>query len=110
MPLDDKTGDKHGQLDIIWGGEDDNFDPISQVRNFTASMELKNDLKDQKLHGSQSVKEIVPSRQFASQEIQALASFSGFDVAAMFGALDNAVDVNDEEEAFRLVCVLRKAE
>mmetsp|Transcript_14648 Transcript_14648/g.17657 ORF Transcript_14648/g.17657 Transcript_14648/m.17657 type:complete len:80 (+) Transcript_14648:104-343(+) len=58
----------------------------------------------------QSVKQVVPMRLFTSQEIDALARCSGFEVAAMYGALCEEVEVNDDNEAFRLVCVLRKAE
>lgn len=104
VPLEDDAGDAYGELQIIWGDENDTFDPITQVRQFSVSMEIKSDLP---VSGLKSVNEIVPIRLFTSQEICALATFCDFEVVAMFGALDEEVSVNDEE-AFRLVCVLRK--
>ena len=104
VPLEDDAGDAYGELQIVWGDENDTFDPITQVRQFSVSMEIKS---DQPVGGLESVNEIVPIRLFTSQEICALATSCDFEVAAMFGALDNEVSVHDDE-AFRLVCVLRK--
>jgi SAM-dependent methyltransferase len=104
VPLEDDAGDAYGELQIVWGDENDTFDPISQVRQFSVSMEIKSDLP---VSGLKSVHEIVPIRLFTSQEICAFATFCDFEVVAMFGALDEEVNV-DDEEAFRLVCVLRK--
>jgi SAM-dependent methyltransferase len=109
VPLEDENGDAYGELAIVWGDEDDTFDPITQVRQFSVSMDLSTTDESMVLDGSmQSVKEVVPMRQFTAQEISALATCCGFEVAAMFGALDEEVSVNDDDEAFRLVCVLRK--
>jgi hypothetical protein len=47
-------------------------------------------------------------RLYTAQEIDALARCAGFEVVAMYGALDAEVNVNDEDLAFRLVSVLRK--
>ena len=48
-------------------------------------------------------------RLFTFQEIDALGRVSGFDVVQLYGALSNDfIDVNNEDEAFRLICVLRK--
>jgi SAM-dependent methyltransferase len=107
VPLEDEDGTTSGELKIVWGDDYDDFDPIRQVRQFTVSMELErgdNDTDDM----LQSVKEVVPMRHFTSQEIDALARLSGFEVTSMHGALSSGVDVNDEDEAFRLVCVLQK--
>ena len=107
VPLEDEDGNTSGELKIVWGDDNDDFDPIRQVRQFTVSMELEggDDDNDDML---QSVKEVVPMRHFTSQEIDALARLSGFEVTSMHGALSSGVDVNDEDEAFRLVCVLQK--
>lgn len=106
VPLEDESGAAYGELRIIWGDDNDHFDPITQVRRFSVSMEIRQDEQNY-TDGMKSVKEIVPIRLFTSQEIGALAMCSGFDIAAMYGALDDEISVNDEE-AFRLVCVLRK--
>lgn len=105
VPLQDEVGNDSGELKIIWGDETDTFDPISQVRQFTVSFDLTGALPDDKL---QSVRQVVPMRLFTAQEIDALARCSGFQVVSMYGALANDVDVNNEDEAFRLVCVLQK--
>jgi SAM-dependent methyltransferase len=108
VPLEDEDGNECGELKIVWGDETDVFDPIQQVRQFTVSFEL---LGTNKLSEDlQSVKQVVPMRLFTAQEIDALARCSGFEVAAMYGALSKEVDVNDDDEAFRLVCVLRKTQ
>ena len=116
VPLEDDMGEEYGELQIIWGDDDDYFDPITQVRNFTVSMKLDG-VDDASLaemaadNGDlQSVKQVVPMRLFTSQEIDALARCSGFEVAAMYGALCEEVEVTNDDEAFRLVCVLRKTE
>ena len=99
VPLNDGTD---GELQIVWGDDDDTFDPIRQVRDFTVQMKVVGGEQDQ------FIKEIVPMRQYTAQEIDALATLAGFQVAGMYGALYQDVDVNDEEQAFRLVCVLHK--
>ena len=116
VPLEDENGREYGELEIVWGDDDDAFDPIRQVRQFTVSMELK--LDSEGIEGGkagrenrdelQSVREVVPLRHFTAQEINALARIAGFKVSSFHGALAENVDVNDEEEAFRLVCVLQK--
>lgn len=124
VPLEDDDGETFGELQIVWGDQDDHFDPITQIRNFTVSMTPegvgasimdnsggegtvdsgsdRNDLKN--------VKQVVPLRLFTAQEIDALATCTGFEVAAMYGALFEEINVSSEDEAFRLVCVLRKKE
>lgn len=109
VPLEDENGKEYGELKIIWGDDDDKFDPIRQVRDFTVAMELV--LEDQSKNENpdlQSVREIVPLRLFTYQEIDAMSRIAGFEVVELFGALSDEVDVNSEDEAFRLVCILRK--
>ena len=106
IPLEDEDGSQSGELEIIWGDDNDDFDPIKQVRQFTVAMELKGVEDD--TTNLQSVREVVPMRLFTAQEIDAFARIAGFEVKSLHGALANGVDVNDEDEAFRLVCVLQK--
>ena len=116
VPLEDESGSEYGELQIVWGDETDVFDPITQIRNFTVTMNLvttttNDDEKKEEGESTSemdSLSEIVPMRQFTAQEIDALATCSGFRVAAMYGALDEEVGISDEDEAFRLVCVLHK--
>lgn len=109
VPLEDENGEEYGELKIIWGDDDDKFDPIRQVRDFTVAMELvlEEGVEDEE-SDLQNVKEVVPMRLFTFQEIEALARIAGFEVVGMQGALSDEVDVNSEDEAFRLVCILRK--
>jgi SAM-dependent methyltransferase len=108
VPLEDENGEESGELEIIWGDDNDDFDPIRQVRQFTVAMELKGAGSETISPDFQSVREIVPMRLFTAQEIDVLARISGFRVESMHGALCEGVDVNDGVEAFRLVCVLQK--
>ena len=116
VPLEDEDGKQSGELTIIWGEDDDLFDPIRQVRQFTIAMELNgvpstnnnNNDDNEKEKEMQNVREIVPMRLFTAQEIDALAQCAGMKVVHMYGALEEGVAVDDDEMAFRLVCVLQK--
>lgn len=102
VPIEDETGTE-SLLSIVWGDEDDTFNPISQIRDFS----IKMCLTDPEGSILKEVNEVVPMRLFTVQEIDVLARSSGFRIEAMFGALDDELKV-DAEEAFRLVCVMRK--
>lgn len=106
VPLDDDEGNEAGMLQIIWGDDGDEFDPIGQVRRFTISMKVTG--ADESIDEIQSVKEIVPMRLFTAQEVDALARCSDLEVVAQYGALEEGIDVGSEEFAYRLVSVLRK--
>jgi SAM-dependent methyltransferase len=109
VPLEDENGEESGELKIIWGDDNDDFDPIKQVRQFTVAMEVVGaSINGDSSPDLQNVREIVPMRHFTAQEIDVLARLCGFKVESMFGALDENVSVNDGLEAFRLVCVLQK--
>ena len=124
VPLVEDAVDEHGEekeygeLKIVWGDGDDTFDPVAQVRHFTVGMELvvsdddyipkDDDASQLFLHGKTSVREVVPMRLFTLQEIDALARCAGFEMVAKYGALAEEVSIEDEGEAFRMVCVLRK--
>lgn len=110
VPLEDDSGEEYGELRIVWGDDDDPFDPIRQVRDFTVSMKLTGTegTTDEADGEMRSVREVVPMRLYTAQEIDALARLAGMEVAAMYGALSEEVSIQDEDEAFRLVCVLRK--
>lgn len=107
VPLEDENGQESGQLEIVWGDEEDDFDPIRQVRQFTVAMELQGVAARADV---QSVREIVPLRLFTAQEMDLLAQCTGFKVAAMCGALEEGVEIDDDDAAFRMVCVLQKIE
>ena len=106
IPLEDENEVESGELSIIWGDNDDEFDPITQVRQLTVEFRLSSDT--QQSEHLQNVRGVVPTRLFTAQEMDALAQLANFRVAAMFGSLENGVSVNDEDAAFRLVCVLQK--
>jgi SAM-dependent methyltransferase len=108
IPLEDEDGQETGKLKIVWGDEDDAFDPIRQVRQFTVAMDLKGEDLDTKQREIQNIREVVPMRLFTAQEIDALALCANMEVTEMFGALEEGVAIDDDELAFRLVCVLRK--
>ena len=102
----------------VWGDEDDEFDPIAQVRQFTVAMTLKvNNPEDipkedplfmqMNEEGKTEVKEIVPMRLYTLQEIDALARCAGLEMVAKYGALDKEVAMTEEDDAYRMVCVRR---
>lgn len=119
---DDGSEKEYGELNILWGDDGDDFDPVAQVRKFTVIFELKiknpedtpDDLDTSPLFkkmtkdGKTTLKEIVPMRLFTLQEIDALARCAGLEMVAKFGALADDISIEDEDEAFRMVCVLRK--
>lgn len=114
VPLEDENGNTSGELKIVWGDNDDDFDPITQVRQFTISMKLTGDhmpeISDDTSDNNtiSEISEVVPMRHFTSQEIDAFARIAGFEVMSMHGAVAHDVSVDDDDEAFRLVCVLQK--
>jgi SAM-dependent methyltransferase len=108
IPLEDDEGNESGELKIIWGDDDDDFDPITQVRQFTVAMEVTG--PEAATAGLENVRQIVPMRLFTAQEIGALAQCAGWQVADMYGALQEGVSLDDGDAAFRLVCVMRKIE
>eukprot|EP00577_Skeletonema_sp_RCC1716_P012057 CAMPEP_0113384072 /NCGR_PEP_ID=MMETSP0013_2-20120614/6697_1 /TAXON_ID=2843 ORGANISM="Skeletonema costatum, Strain 1716" /NCGR_SAMPLE_ID=MMETSP0013_2 /ASSEMBLY_ACC=CAM_ASM_000158 /LENGTH=407 /DNA_ID=CAMNT_0000266655 /DNA_START=93 /DNA_END=1316 /DNA_ORIENTATION=- /assembly_acc=CAM_ASM_000158 len=118
VPLVEDDEEEYGELNIVWGDEDDEFDPITQVRDFTVAMTLKvnnpEDIpKEDPLFlqmdedGKTEVKEIVPMRLFTLQEIDALARCAGLEMVAKYGALDEEVAMTEEDDAYRMVCILR---
>ena len=104
VPLEDENGSEYGELQVTWGDDGDEFDAITQIRQNTVVLELKGVENAE----SQNVRDIVPLRLFTAQEMELLAQCGGFEVAALYGALSDEVDVTDEDIAYRLVCVLRK--
>jgi hypothetical protein len=113
---------EYGALEVVWGDEGDAFDPIRQVRHCTVGLTLTVSdaealpeeaatsplLARLSAEGRYALTEVVPMRLYTWQEIDALARCAGLEVAATYGALAE-VSVDDEEEAFRMVCVLTKA-
>ena len=97
--------DGGGFLEVIWGDDADEFNPITQIRQ--ASVELSLERGDQVV---QQVKQTLPQREYTAQELVAYAAASGvFEEPRFYGALEpEFVDVADEEAAFRLVAVLTK--
>lgn len=104
VPLEDDGGKEYGQLQVVWGAEDDDIDLIKQVRQNTVVLNLEG-VEDAEKQG---VRGTVPLKLFTAQEMELFARCSGFEVAAMYGALNEEVGVNDEDTAYRLVCILRK--
>ena len=116
VPLVEGDGDgggerEYGELRIVWGDDGDDFDPIAQVRRFTVGLELTVEEgadAPEGMEGRKGVREVVPMRLFTMQEVDALARCAGFEVADRRGALEDGVPIDGEDEAFRMVCTLRK--
>jgi SAM-dependent methyltransferase len=127
---------KPGELTIVWGDQDDAFDPITQIRQFTIEMAWVKDTTTtstsaavtttdsntleadsnhplDSLSASGRLRQVVPLRVFTVPEMAALAQCAGFKVVALYGALerdedDHVIDINDEDAAYRFVCALQK--
>mmetsp|Transcript_63474 Transcript_63474/g.143174 ORF Transcript_63474/g.143174 Transcript_63474/m.143174 type:complete len:361 (-) Transcript_63474:203-1285(-) len=111
-------GDGGGILGVVWGDFEDEFEPITQIRRATVELSL-----ERQGEAVQSIKEVVPQREFTVQEVLALVKLSGcFEVGSdviglpltLYGSLElseatgQQVGVGEEEDAFRLVVVLTK--
>jgi SAM-dependent methyltransferase len=132
VPLQDDGGNQYGELHVVWGDENDDIDPIRQIRQNTVVLKLKGVEDSEK----QGVRGVVPLKLFTAQEIELFARCTGYEVAGMYGALSgkraqegvrlvllrrfllltsliflqlqDEVDINNEDTAYRLVCILRK--
>ena len=110
IPLENAEGKDEGELRVVWGDDNDVFNPILQQREFTVELKLvEKDSESGKEVVTQNVREVVPLRLFTSQEIDSLAMASGcWKLEKMFGALDEETDIEDDDLAFRMVCILRR--
>jgi hypothetical protein len=54
------------------------------------------------------LRQVVPMRMFTALEMDLLGRSTGFRLVKYFGALEEGVDVNDEDAAFRMVCAFQK--
>lgn len=111
VPLQDEQEESAGELSIIWGDDDDVFDEITQVRQFTVRMSLTGASSSPPSPSNNeniTLQEVVPLRLFTAQEMEALAVATNFRVASMHGALEEGVTANDEDAAYRLVIVFQK--
>ena len=102
VPLDLSDGTQD-ELKILWGDTaNDVFDPITQIRQHSVVMKLQSSGTS-----SPSVDTTVPLRSFTAPELHALAVLTGFEIAAWYGALEEGVEIDSEDLAFRMVCCLR---
>lgn len=99
-----------GEVRVSWGGDDDAFDPLTQIRRASVTFEVA----DAAGATVETVEDTVPTREYTLQELLLLARCAGcFDVDtyATYGALDTGfVAADDDDLAFRLVLVLTKLE
>lgn len=95
---------KGNKLLVEWGADFDNFDPRTQILYRTVALNV---LKGEEV--LQSLEEVVAYRQYTVRELELIAEMTGFSVEALYGEMDLAVAV-DDEEAYRMVAVLRKRE
>mmetsp|Transcript_13041 Transcript_13041/g.38849 ORF Transcript_13041/g.38849 Transcript_13041/m.38849 type:complete len:288 (+) Transcript_13041:1002-1865(+) len=95
--------DGSGEVAVRWGADDDAFDALTQVRAATVAFDVR------RQGGTETLEEVVPTREFTLQELLLLARLSGgFEPAATYGALDLDVAADDLELAYRLIVVLRR--
>ena len=88
---------------IAWGGDDDAFDPVTQIADVTVTLEYEGP------DGAGALTDAAPQRCFTANELRALVAASGrFEIADIFGALDASVPFTSRPEAWRMVPVLRR--
>lgn len=99
IPLELSDG-SDDELHILWGdAANDAFDPLTQIRQHSIAMKLQS-------KRTRSIETTVPLKSFTAPELEALATLSGFEVAAWYGALEDGIAV-DDDYAYRMVCCLR---
>lgn len=108
----DMTGDawdvERGDETLLveWGREGDYFDPITQVLERTVGFSMLG--KDGAVLSSRE--DIVKQRLSTAVEIDALARASGLQVDGFYGSMDLAIPLDMEDEAFRMVVVMRPSD
>ena len=98
-------GDDDGDGDDD-GADGDDFDPVTQIR--TARVDLRLEAADGRV--VQRVREALPQRAYTLCELELLVALSGvFAPPTFYGAMSpDFVAVDDEDEAFRMVAVMRR--
>lgn len=92
-----------GELAIQYGSSGDEFNAIDQVIMRTVQIyEVDNQSCMQK-----KLKEVVPQRIYTFQEMDLLASMSGFKLATAYGDMQIDVSINSEDAA-RMVLVMER--
>jgi Methyltransferase domain len=109
LELSDDDSSTGGELKIIWGDADDEFDPINHIRHATVGFHLMTTADGQ---DNEQWMETVPLKSYTVPELYLLAELTGFRIVQLHGALDSSADeifpIDDEDLAYRLVCVLQK--
>jgi hypothetical protein len=78
---------------------------MTQIRQFTVQFAMKTTRNDNEpFH----LRQVVPMRMFTAPEMDLLGRSTGFRLVRFFGSLEDGVDVNDEDAAFRMVCAFQK--
>lgn len=95
----------HKTVETIWGAEDDEFDPITQITNTRVIVNVTDGEREYTLE------ETAPQRCFTANEFTALVRASGrFTITSIYGAVDESIAFSNENEAWRMVPVLQLAE
>jgi len=95
--------ERESMLLVEWGRDTDEFDAISQVLQRHISFNVIS--KKGEIVSSKEV--VLPQRLYTANEIDALARVCGFDIVQHCGALDLAVPLDDEQQACRMVVILK---
>lgn len=98
------TQEEHGwRVSTRWGAEGDDFDPIAQVEQVTATLDWTGPA------GSGRLVETARQRRFTATEFDALVrAAGGFETVQTLGALAPSVPFDNAPAAWRMVPVLRR--
>ncbi|MFQ5607991.1 MAG: class I SAM-dependent methyltransferase, partial [Candidatus Zixiibacteriota bacterium] len=90
------------KVHLVWGTEDDSFDPVSQLTDVSVSVSVSEAGKTTEYISR------AKQRSFSCTEIQALVRASGrFELIRMYGAMDAEIDLS-HPKAWRMITALQK--
>lgn len=91
------------RVHVLWGAPDDRFDPVSQIGEVTTVLTVRSGRR------RTVIRDRARQRRWTAQDLVALARLDGgFEIVDWAGALDTGVAIDDPDNAWRMVCVLRR--
>ncbi|MEN8040440.1 MAG: class I SAM-dependent methyltransferase [Actinomycetota bacterium] len=101
---DDWVSERDGTtVHMIWGGDNDRFDPITQIDEVTVTLKWKQG------EDSGEIIEVAPDHRIVPNELRALVTASGrFEIIAELGGWDPDLPITNQPESWRFILILRR--
>lgn len=91
------------RVHVRWGTPDDAFDPVTQVGEVTTVLTVRSGRR------KTVIRDRARQRRWTAQDLVALARLHGrFEIVDWAGALEAGVAIDDEDQAWRMVCVMQR--